>query len=179
MKSVSDGLQLRLLQIEDFLKVVEWNRDMDEHFLYQWAGRGYDYPITIWQYSKRLENGVNKKNASTYIYAIETDGGEMIGTIELTGIDYDKKLATIGRFIIGPKECRGKGYGQKALTLLIEKAFSEFGLRMLFLKVFDFNVGAVRCYEQVGFKTIKYDEGVYEADAETWNRLTMVLAKVD
>lgn len=169
-------LKLELLKIEDFLQVVAWNKEQGADFLYQWSGSGYIYPLTIWQYSKKLEEGFNRTNASNFVYKImDEDKGKMIGTIELSGVDRERKLATVCRFLIGEEASRGKGYGQEALRLIIEKASLEFDLKMLFLKVFDFNVDGIKCYEKVGFKKIKYEENVYSAKVESWGRYTMVV----
>ncbi len=113
-------LELRLLEKEDYSKIVEWNRGRDADFLYQWAGPGYDYPITEEKIAKRIENCANREGADTYIYKILLeDSKEMIGTIELCRVDRIKRSASIGRFLLADKH-QGCGYGRTALKMLVD-----------------------------------------------------------
>lgn len=43
------------------------------------------------------------------------------------------------------------GYGEKSLNLLIDYAFNIMMMKNVKLSVFDFNTGAIRCYENAGF----------------------------
>lgn len=173
-------LRLRLLKYEEFQQVVEWNKGKDADFLYQWAGRGYKTPLTLEQYRKRLEKGINQPGSETYVYAIESiEAGELIGTVELTNVDRGKQVATIGRFLIGSASQRGKGYGEEALRALVGIAYTVFGLKTLFLRVFDFNTSGIKCYRKVGFKEVKLEKNVYESKKGPWHCFTMVLKEED
>lgn len=174
-------VHLDLLDVEGFSEVVDWNKGTDEDFLYQWSGKGYAYPVDVTQYEKRLEEGVNATGGRSLVFGVYTGSGvgtansrRLVGTIELAAIDHVKKMAIICRVLIGREEDRGKGYGQKAIEMISEKAFTELGLKMLFLKVFDSNVGAVKCYEKAGFKIIKHEPDAYKTQDGWWGRYTMV-----
>jgi len=137
------------LEKKDANCIVEWNIGKGADFLTQWAGRGYQYPLTGEQITERLTTDV----AADYkIYSIVLDGG-MIGTIELMKIDENVKRATIGHFLIDPTKTN-HGYGTEALQLFVKKVFQEMPLVTLELTVFDFNIAAIRCYQKVGFKKI-------------------------
>lgn len=68
---------LRKLRVSDAEKIVLWNSNKDEFFLYQWAGKNrYTYPISINQIMKRDSTSENE------IYIIDNNG-EAIGVVEL------------------------------------------------------------------------------------------------
>ena len=95
-----------------------------------------------------------------------------IGSIELDDIDLIRGTARICRFILSD-QARGRGLGRRVLWELIQIAFDEMGLNRLTLRVYCFNVGAIRCYQKCGFLVSEFhqDENPY------WNAYTMELAK--
>lgn len=141
------------LEKTDANRIVDWNKGKDADFLTQWAGRGYRYPLTEEQITERLDS-----NAGTdyKIYRIRMNEN-IIGTIELMKIDFVKKRATIGRFLIDHAQT-GNGYGTKALGMFVNEVFNEMPLDTLELTVFDFNQPAIRCYQKAGF--VKTSESV-------------------
>jgi len=67
------------------------------------------------------------------------------------------------QIIIGEKKYWGKGYGSKAIKLIIKKA-KHFGISRIYLEVRPTNIRAIRAYEQCGFqkvKMIKYPQNKY------------------
>jgi RimJ/RimL family protein N-acetyltransferase len=67
-------------------------------------------------------------------------------------VDWRNRAAELGIFI-GEKAFWGGGYGTDAVRTLARWAFDELNLNRVWLKVFDSNPRAVRCYEKVGFRT--------------------------
>ena len=126
--------------------IVRWNMGKDADFLTQWAGKGYQYPITEEQITARI---VASAGADYKIYGIMLDES-LIGTIELMNVNLTAKKASIGRFLLDPT-ITGHGYGTKALKLFAEGIFDETPITTLELTVFDFNKAAIRCYEKTGF----------------------------
>ena len=63
----------------------------------------------------------------------------------------------IGRFLINP-ELTGKGLGKRALLEFISLIFQEKNVNSITLNVFDYNVGAKKLYEKVGFKVVNVTE---------------------
>ena len=139
-------LDIQPLLKSDAREIVRWNEGEDENFLIQWAGCGYEYPITIRQIIDRLD-------ASFYsdfrLYRIQLDD-RLIGTIELMRINPIHNTAKLGRFLIDPAQ-RGKGYGTAVLARVLEICFSQLGYDSVGLTVFDFNLAALRCYQKAGF----------------------------
>ena len=82
----------------DVVRIIKWNDGKTSNFLYQWAGRGYEYPITEKQISDRIE-AAPVLNYKLYKIVLDDD---MIGTIELMNIDLETKTAKIGRYLLNP-----------------------------------------------------------------------------
>mgnify|MGYP001816790509 CR=1 FL=1 len=109
------------------------------------------------------------------IYVIELlPSREVIGQIELVVNNSVEGIGSVGKFYIGNPRQRGQGYGKKVLTLIVKKAFEEMALKQLFLKVFDFNKQAIRCYEQIGFMIVKKEHRVYKGSNGSWDRYYML-----
>lgn len=73
-----------------------------------------------------------------------------IGVIELFHIDWIHGRAELG-LTIWPSEQRGKGYGTKAITTIVQWAFRTLRLRRVYAKVFGSNVPGQRCFIKAGF----------------------------
>lgn len=168
---------LELLEEKDYSTIIDFNKGKDADFLYQWAGPGYDFPISEEQIADRIAKGVNGVDSDTYIFKILSKStNEMIGTIELFKINKEKKTAIIGRFLI-KEDSRGKGIGEIALKLLVNKGFEEFALNEIYLYVFDFNISAIKCYEKVGFVKSGFSENVRQVGEKTWGKFEMRIDK--
>lgn len=158
-------INIRTIEKNDYQKLVDWNIGKDEDYLFQWAGpKTYIYPISV----EQIEAHTKEDNI---IYIIENDN-IAIGSIELAYIDYIKKTALICRFIL-QEEIKNKGFGERALKELCKTVFDKFALDTLRLRVYCFNVGAIRCYEKVGFKIVNYNQH----SNSKWNSYTMELVK--
>jgi RimJ/RimL family protein N-acetyltransferase len=73
-----------------------------------------------------------------------------IGTIGLFDLDLQNGSAGLG-ISIGDADDRGRGHGTDMLRALLEFAFGRLRLERVWLDVYDFNPGARRVYERVGF----------------------------
>lgn len=127
--------------------IVGWCDGRDADFLRQWAGRGYEFPLTSDKISARLEEHAE-------IYTALRDG-KTVGTIEI--ISRDGKSALVGRYIISPSEA-GQGLGTEIMNEFKRFCKEKQGLERLTLCVFDFNVQAHRCYIKAGFTDIGFSE---------------------
>lgn len=157
-------ITIRTIERKDYQSIVDWNNAKDEDYLFQWSGlKTYVYPISV----EQIESHAKESS----IYMIEKDD-MTIGSIELSNINNEKKTAFVCRFIF-QEEMRNKGYGKCALEKLCKMAFEKINLETLKLRVYCFNVGAIRCYEQVGFLIKDYHQ---QSDSK-WNYYTMELVK--
>ena len=71
---------------------------------------------------------------------------------------HSQKSAHLCRLIVS-NESKSKGIGSAFLHELCKTCFFEMGLSRLTLRVFCFNIGALRCYEKCGFLATSYDPG--------------------
>jgi diamine N-acetyltransferase len=90
-------------------------------------------------------------DTSRHIFGIEKEDGKLIGNVALEGINWKDRHAELG-IVIGEKDCWDKGYGTDAVHALLGFAFREMNLHRVFLRVFEDNVRAIRCYEKCGFQ---------------------------
>ena len=123
--------------------IVKWTNEKGKDFLEQWAGENADFPLTVTQ----IDNMNN-------IYSIFCEN-EFVGIIQK--IREETENVHIGRFLINP-ELTGKGLGKRALIEFINLIFQDENVNSITLNVFDYNVGAKKLYEKVGFKVVNVTE---------------------
>ena len=123
--------------------IVKWTNEKGKDFLEQWAGENTDFPLTVSQ----IDNMSN-------IYSIFYEN-EFVGIIQKIREELDN--IHIGRFLINP-ELTGKGLGKRALLKFINLIFQEKNVNSITLNVFDYNVGAKKLYDNVGFKVVNVTE---------------------
>ena len=83
---------------------------------------------------------------------VEVKWDRHIGNVKLGPIHWIHQSATLG-ILVGEKKLWGKGIGIEATRLMVEYGFHRLNLRRIDLGVFADHESAVRCYQQVGFKT--------------------------
>lgn len=157
---------LEPLEDRDFETIARWNAGKPRDFLVQWAGSQYEWPLTA-DYLIQLHAGHNTSGAAEHIYRVSLDG-VMIGTVMLMKFDPADNSAFVGRFLIGSEEHRGKGYGRQALMEVAKTGFEQFGLAAVKLGVFHFNLGAIKCYESVGFETYETQQDAWQGEDGPW-----------
>ena len=123
--------------------IVKWTNEKGKDFLEQWAGASLDFPLTVSQ----IDNMSN-------VYSIFCKN-EFIGIIQK--IREETENVHIGRFLINP-ELTGKGLGKRALIEFINLIFQDEDVNSITLNVFDYNAGAKKLYEKVGFKVVNVTE---------------------
>ena len=123
--------------------IVKWTNEKGKDFLEQWAGASLDFPLTESQIDDLKD-----------IYSIFCEK-EFIGIIQK--IQKERDNIHIGRFLINP-ELVGRGLGKKALVEFINLIFQDEDVNSITLNVFDYNAGAKKLYEKVGFKVVNVTE---------------------
>lgn len=123
--------------------IVKWTNEKGKDFLEQWAGKSLDFPLTESQIDDLKD-----------IYSIFCEN-EFVGIIQKIRKEYDN--IHIGRFLINP-ELTGRGLGKRALIEFINLIFQDEDVNSITLNVFDYNVGAKKLYEKVGFKVVNVTE---------------------
>ncbi|SHI82211.1 Protein N-acetyltransferase, RimJ/RimL family [Clostridium amylolyticum] len=171
-------IKLQYLEKEDLKKIVQWNANKSADYLLQWAGPAYTYPLTLKQVEEHYFDDIKRKNSNILAYKIQLiDTNEIVGTIELREIDKKNKVGRICRFLIGEENVRGNGIGTLALKEILRIGFTELNFEKITLGVFDFNLGAIKCYENAGFVKEKFLESTRKAAVGYWNIYEMSILK--
>lgn len=159
-------LVIRPAAERDYAAIVRWDQNRKEPYLRQWSGPDvYRYPLTEGQIARQAgRDGV-------HLY-MACDGETPIGTGEISGVSEAEGTGNICRLLFA-EEARNKGFGEAFLKGLSRIAFAQMGLSALNLRVFCFNIPAIRCYEKVGFRVKAFFE---EADPH-WNNYWMEYRK--
>ena len=123
--------------------IVKWTNEKGKDFLEQWAGESLDFPLTESQIDDLKD-----------IYSIFCKN-EFIGVIQKIRKEMDN--VHIGRFLINP-ELTGRGLGKRALIEFINLIFQDEDVNSITLNVFDYNAGAKKLYEKVGFEVVNVTE---------------------
>ncbi|MBY0095576.1 GNAT family N-acetyltransferase [Mesobacillus maritimus] len=142
-------IALRYFEPPDFQTLIQW---VDSPaFLLQWAGSSFYYPLTEAQLEDYVRDA-NQGGSTKLIYCVvHNEKDKVIGHISLTKIDHRNKSARIGRVLVGDERYRGQGLGELMIQEMLKIAFNELKLHRVTLGVFDFNSGAIACYEKAGF----------------------------
>ena len=98
----------------------------------------------------RQSRNISDKLILLGIEAIDIKEPTLIGTISLE-IDWKNRNAELG-IAIWVKKYWSKGYGTDAVKVFLKYAFYELGLHRVWLRVYEFNQRAIKCYEKAGFK---------------------------
>ena len=123
--------------------IVKWTNEKGRNFLEQWTGKSLDFPLTE-----------NQMDDLKDIYSIFCEN-EFVGIIQKIRKEMDN--VHIGRFLINP-ELTGKGLGKRALIEFINLIFQDEDVNSITLNVFDYNAGAKKLYEKVGFEVLNVTE---------------------
>lgn len=135
------------LGIEDAPVVARWHQDSRYHRMYDSSP---SIPHDEAAIAQRLQNSKDARDKFQFgIRLIDND--ELIGTIDLNGIDAYHGTAWLG-IGIGDEVNRDKGYGREAIQLIVDYGFNELNLHSIELTVFGFNARAIALYEKLGFQ---------------------------
>ena len=82
------AITLKEFARDDFARLIEWaNVGSQEAFL-QWAGTGFKYPLSEAQLEAHLAAAEGPEPTRRVFAAVDEDTGEVVGHVELSGIDF-------------------------------------------------------------------------------------------
>lgn len=154
----------------DFDDLISWVNN--EEILMQFAGPIFTFPLTTLQ----LDEYLNDKNRLAF-RIIDSSVKANIGHAEI----YlpNETTAILCRIIIGNPAHRGQGIGQQIVNELLKICFIDLDVEKAELNVFDWNTGAIKCYEKVGFSTNVDKIKIRELKGKVWKALNMSINKTD
>jgi len=106
-------------------------------------------------------------------FAIWVDD-QHVGSCGIHGIDVTNRHASLG-ILIGEKTLHSKGIGTNTMCAMCTHAFTDLGLRKLWLHVVGHNHRGIRCYEKCGFKIVGRKVDHHVRAGELRDEVTMEL----
>jgi len=167
LETNKDMIELKEFTEDDFEVFKSWIKNEEE--LFQFAGRIFTYPLT----SQQLNNYL-KMTDKKPLKVVLSETKETIGHCELNFENGNKRLS---RILVGNKKMRGQKIGEKIVRKMVELLFDDKSINEVDLSVFDWNKGAIKCYENVGFKINPNKIDQIKVNGEAWTRLNMVLKR--
>jgi RimJ/RimL family protein N-acetyltransferase len=152
MPLMGERVMLRALEERDLDLIWEAYKDFDLEL----TTSGDSPPVSDHQVKAFWLERIDRPAADMRYFAIEPlpgqkGAGQFAGMCNLQGIDYRNRLAEVAVWLASP-DLRGLGYGTNAVRALLPYAFDVARLDKLYLGVYDFNEGGLRCYERLGFR---------------------------
>lgn len=146
-KSIFTGNLLRLTapQLDDQEMFTLWTQDDEYMRLLD------DDPVRPQSMSNFASFGEAINSDNFYFHLRTLESNQLIGFVVLFNLKWRNQTAEMA-IGIGEKTFRGKGYGQDALNLILNYAFSELCLHRVSLTVLGYNARAIKAYEHVGFQ---------------------------
>lgn len=161
-------IKLEYFKSKDFEYLLKWIDN--EKDLVQFAGDMFSFPITETQIVKYLKDN----NRSVFKVVLN---GVTIGQAEI--YLEDKYNARLCRILIGNSKFRGKGIGVQLMNELLKMSFEGLKVDRVNLNVFDWNIGAIKCYEKSGMKINKGITKETKYREEKWIAINMSINKND
>lgn len=162
-------VSLRALGPEDCVALLSWITSPDA--LFQWSGPwDFRWPLDRRQLRRDLEAAADRRRLFA---AVDPSGGELVGHAMLT-VEREHRLGVIGRVLIDPAR-RGAGAGTAMMREVVRVGFDQLGVHRLQLGVYDFNAGAIACYQRVGFVIEGRLRDSTRGSAGYWNGYVMAL----
>lgn len=152
---------------KDFNRLIKWSHN--EEILMQFAGPIFTFPLTTEQLNEYI------KDRSRLSFKVISDGN-VIGHAEISPSE-EKNTVKICRILIGEENERGKGYGKEIIKLLLKKSFNELNKGKAELNVFDWNIGAIKCYENIGFEINRSKSSISIVNGKEWIAINMRILK--
>jgi RimJ/RimL family protein N-acetyltransferase len=153
---LADRIRLRRPERDDLPRLVAWVNDPEVR------GRlSFLYPVSLAFEEKWFENQLTLEPAAQQ-FLIDAKAESMmadavdpawtpVGVCGLMNLDWPHRQAELGIFI-GDGSFRGAGYGAESVRTLVRWSFRTLNLNRVYLRVFEDNAPAIRCYEKVGFR---------------------------
>lgn len=154
----------------------KWTHDAEYLRLYDTVpARPLSAAMVKKQYEK-LEKQV-EEDKNLYHFAIRArEDDRLIGKATIQWIEWSNGNGFL-RLGIGAAEDRRKGYGTKALKMLLRFAFAELNLYRVTAIVPEYNEGAIALLQKAGFTEEVRRRKALERDGRRWDFLTFGLLK--
>jgi RimJ/RimL family protein N-acetyltransferase len=141
------SVYLRAAERDDIPRFVAWFNDYRTS-----RTLGLRAPMSIPMEEAWFEGMVAAQGKTGYLFsACLIADDRLIGNVGLFDLDLVNGNAGLG-IMIGEPADRGRGHGTDMLEAIVDFGFASLRLERIWLDVYDFNPGARRVYERVGFE---------------------------
>src|SRR5579859_4637048 len=152
MPLMGQRVLLRALEVRDLDPIWEAYKDFDMMLMTD----GDAPPLTDRQVRAFWEQRIDAPAPEMRYFVIEPlpgqpFAGQFAGLCNLHDIDPRNRHAELALWLASV-DMRGQGFGTDAIRTLLPYAFDVVRLDRLYLDVYEFNEGAIRSYERVGFR---------------------------
>lgn len=148
----TDRLILTPLMKGDLPVTLGWRNQDDARVWF-----GHSDAITSETHEQWFRNYLTRVNDLFYI-ARHRDFGRAIAQGSLFNIDFGRRRAEIGRFLVGDPADRRLGYASEVVDALVKLSSNDLSLDELYLQVVRDNVKAIRLYKKHGFEAKAEDD---------------------
>ncbi len=146
MNIYGEKVMLRAIEMKDCDMLLKLINDPDTEKMLG----GASFPISEQHQKAWIEKQAANQGVLRCI--VETiDGGCAVGTVILSGIDYQNGNAEI-HIKLSAEEGRGKGYGSDAIKAIVRYAFEELRLHCIYATVLEYNIASAKMFEKCGFE---------------------------
>ena len=136
--------ELKKIRKEDLKQIVKWRNDSEI------IRFNTQFFLLNMELQKKWFEEITKKNSKSKMFVFKY-GKEIVGIGGLIHYDYQNKSADIA-IILGETKIRGKGFGTKALGMLVEYGFNQMKLHRIGADIFEYNKVSLRLFEKLEFK---------------------------
>ncbi|RYY90651.1 MAG: N-acetyltransferase [Chitinophagaceae bacterium] len=165
-------IRLEYFTEEDFDQLIAWIND--EHLLTNWSGSLFRFPLTRDSLDWYIRDTNDLKESDALVYkVVDTVSQKTVGHVSLGSISRKNRSGRISRVLVGDPHQKGRGLCTAMITALLRIGFEELQLHRISLGVYDFNHGAIRCYEKCGFVREGVQRDVMRYEDHYWSLLEM------
>ena len=158
-------IELKKFTKSDFDTLISWIKNEED--LVQFSGPIFSFPLTESQLSSYI-----KMTDKRIFKIVNTSTNTTIGHCELNYTNGNNRLS---RILIGDKNSRGKGYCKIIIAKMTTMLFEDLNVNEVDLNVFDWNKGAIKCYQNAGFIIDTKTHKKQTVKGEVWTCLNMKL----
>ncbi|HAH96670.1 MAG TPA: hypothetical protein DCL69_07205 [Firmicutes bacterium] len=109
-------------------------------------------------------------------YGVFLKNGNPIGLTNLKRIDYEKSRCELGIILVNDS-VKGKGYGTKAVSLLVNYAFNGLGLKTIYADTMGTNYRMQHVLGKMGFQLLERIERYYDMHDRWEDKLNYILVR--
>ena len=142
-------ISLELMSEENSIDVYSFEKENREYFERNLPPRPANYFDLEGFKEITRELLTEQENHDVYMHLIRDSQGMMVGRINLSVLESDRKTAELG-YRIG-ENVTNLGYASEAVKLVLEKAFTTYGLHKIIAGTATYNLASQRVLLKNGF----------------------------